>query len=92
MNDSLSRQLDRLEGHLREENPILLDAVRTFRRLDEVAWQLGLLPPDESMASQVPWWPLIAVLGTFSAGKSTFINGYLGRTFGAEGVAALAAE
>ena len=80
MNDSLAQQLDRLEGHLREENPILLDAVRTFRRLDEVAWKLGLLPPDQSLASQVPWWPLIAVLGTFSAGKSTFINGYLGQT------------
>ena len=79
MNESLSQQLDRLEGHLREENPILLDAVRTFRRLDEVAWRIGLLPPDESLASQVPWWPLIAVLGTFSAGKSTFINGYLGQ-------------
>ena len=80
MNDSLSQQLDRLERHLREENPILLDAVRTFRRLDEVAWKLGLLPSDQSLASQVPWWPLIAVLGTFSAGKSTFINGYLGQT------------
>ena len=79
MNDSLTRQLDRLEGHLREENPILLDAVRTFRRLDEVAWKLGLTPPDRSLASQVPWWPLVAVLGTFSAGKSTFINGYLGQ-------------
>ena len=79
MNDSLSQQLDRLEGHLREENPILLDAVRSFRRLDEVAWRLGLLPSDQSLASQVPWWPLIAVLGTFSAGKSTFINGYLGQ-------------
>ncbi len=78
MND-LSQQLDRLEGHLREENPILLDAVRSFRRLDEVAWRLGLLPSDESLASHVPWWPLIAVLGTFSAGKSTFINGYLGQ-------------
>ena len=80
MNDSLSQQLDRLEGHLREENPILLDAVRSFRRLDEVAWRLGLLPPDQSLATRVPWWPLIAVLGTFSAGKSTFINGYLGQT------------
>ena len=80
MNDSLSQQLDRLERHLREENPILLDAVRTFRRLDEVAWKLGLLPADQSLASHVPWWPLIAVLGTFSAGKSTFINGYLGQT------------
>ena len=80
MNDSLARKLDHLEGHLREENPILLDAVRTFRRLDEVAWKMGLLPPDQSLASQVPWWPLIVVLGTFSAGKSTFINGYLGQT------------
>ena len=79
MNESLSQQLDRLEGHLREENPILLDAVRTFRRLDEVAWRIGLVPTDESLASRVPWWPLIAVLGTFSAGKSTFINGYLGQ-------------
>ena len=80
MNESLARKLDHLEGHLREENPILLDAVRAFRRLDEVAWKMGLLPPDHSLASQVPWWPLIAVLGTFSAGKSTFINGYLGQT------------
>ena len=79
MKDSVVQQLDRLERHLREENPILLDAVRTFRRLDEVAWRLGLLPPDESLASQVPWWPLIAVLGTFSAGKSTFINAYVGQ-------------
>ena len=79
MSDTLSQQLDRLEGHLREENPILLDAVRTFRRLDEVGWRIGLLPSDQSFASQVPWWPLIAVLGTFSAGKSTFINGYLGQ-------------
>ena len=79
MKDSVVQQLDRLERHLREENPILLDAVRTFRRLDEVAWRLGLLSPDESLANQVPWWPLIAVLGTFSAGKSTFINGYVGQ-------------
>ena len=79
MKDSAVRQLDRLERHLREENPILLDAVRTFRRLDEVAWRLGLLPPDESLANQVPWWPLVAVLGTFSAGKSTFINAYVGQ-------------
>ena len=79
MKDSVVQQLDRLERHLREENPILLDAVRSFRRLDEAVWRLGLLSPDESLANQVPWWPLIAVLGTFSAGKSTFINGYVGQ-------------
>lgn len=77
---SVSHLLDRLEHHLREENPLLLDAVRTFRRLDDVAWRAGLLPPHASLARQVPWWPIVVVLGTFSAGKSTFINRYLGQT------------
>jgi GTPase SAR1 family protein len=27
---------------------------------------------------QIPWWPLISVLGTYSSGKSTFINHYIG--------------
>ncbi len=80
MTSSHAAMLDRLERHLREENPVLLDAVQSFRRLDKVGWRLGLLPPEQSFASQVTWWPLIAVLGAFSAGKSTFINGYLGQT------------
>jgi hypothetical protein len=39
---------------------------------------MGLLNTEQSYATQIPWWPLIAVLGTFSSGKSTFINHYLG--------------
>jgi GTPase Era involved in 16S rRNA processing len=39
---------------------------------------MGLLPRSGSFAMQIPWWPLISVLGTFSSGKSTFINHYLG--------------
>jgi hypothetical protein len=27
---------------------------------------------------RIPWWPMISVLGLFSAGKSSFINSYLG--------------
>ena len=77
--DSVQRRLNDLETHLEQENPILLSAVQSFRTLDRVAYDMGLMPENRSFASQVPWWPLISVLGTFSAGKSTFINDYLGQ-------------
>jgi len=73
----LENRLESLENHLRNENPILLNAVQSFRKLDGVARRLGLLTLDESYATRIPWWPLIAVLGTYSSGKSTFINHYL---------------
>ncbi len=72
------KRLDQLETHLREENPILLTAVREFRALDRIAHRMRLLRPEESFANKVPWWPIVSVLGTFSAGKSTFVNGFLG--------------
>ncbi len=75
---SINKYLDNLEKHLSEENPVLLDATKGFRAIDEIASQIGLLKEGESTASQIPWWPLISILGTFSAGKSTFINHYLG--------------
>ncbi|MGC1952422.1 MAG: dynamin family protein [Gammaproteobacteria bacterium] len=74
---SLNLRLQRLEAHLEQENPVLLQAVKSFRTLDSVGYRLGLLRTDESYATKVPWWPLISVLGTFSSGKSTFINHYL---------------
>ena len=74
----IDNRLQHLEAHLQQENPVLLSTVQSFRRLDAVAQRMGLLAADESFATQIPWWPLIAVLGTFSAGKSTFINDYLG--------------
>jgi hypothetical protein len=74
----IAHRLRSLETHLEQENPVLLHAVQSFRALDKVAYRLGLLTPDRSFATQIPWWPLIAVLGTFSSGKSTFINHYLG--------------
>lgn len=72
------QKLTSLEQHLRNENPLLVDAVKSFRRLDRVGRRMGLLGPDQSYATQIPWWPLVSVLGTFSAGKSTFINHFLG--------------
>jgi GTPase Era involved in 16S rRNA processing len=77
--ESVQRRLNDLENHLEQENPILLSTVQSFRTLDRVAYDMGLMPENRSFASQVPWWPLISVLGTFSAGKSTFINDYLGQ-------------
>jgi GTPase Era involved in 16S rRNA processing len=77
--ESVQRRLNALESHLEQENPILLSTVQSFRTLDRVAYDMGLMPQNRSFASQVPWWPLISVLGTFSAGKSTFINDYLGQ-------------
>ncbi|MEG3639739.1 dynamin family protein [Magnetococcus sp. PR-3] len=73
----VKRRLDSLENHLQEENPVLIQAVRHFRELDAIAYKLGILDPDDSYATRVPWWPLISILGTFSAGKSTFINTFL---------------
>lgn len=77
---NIYKRLKSLEAHLAEEhpdNPVLAKAVHSFRKLDRVAQSIGLLDRNESYATYVTWWPMIAVLGTFSAGKSTFINSYL---------------
>jgi hypothetical protein len=78
-------RLQNLEAHLRQENPLLLSTVNSFRVLDKVAYRMGLLPRSSSYAMQIPWWPLISVLGTFSSGKSTFINHYLGQKLQSSG-------
>jgi len=75
---AIDQRLKNLEAHLEQENPVLLGTVQSFRTLDRVAYGMGLLEKDQSYATQIAWWPLISVLGTFSAGKSTFINHFLG--------------
>lgn len=72
-------RIKRLKDHLKEENPVLAEVVGSFQELDQVARKLGLMDTDDSYATQVSWWPVIAVLGTFSAGKSTFLNQLIGR-------------
>ena len=76
----VTQRLQNLERHLQRENPILLKVVAAFRELDKVAYRMGLLQRTQSYAMMVPWWPLISILGTFSSGKSTFINNYLAFT------------
>jgi len=75
---SVNKRLKELEQYLNNENPILVSVVKSFHKLDKVGYATGLLDRDESFANQVSWWPLVSVLGTFSAGKSTFINSLLG--------------
>ncbi len=75
---AIENRLKQLEDHLQRENPILIEAVKSFKELDTIAFRMGLIANDESYATQIPWWPLISILGTFSAGKSTFINSFLG--------------
>jgi hypothetical protein len=74
----IEARLQNLEAHLKMENPVLLEVVQSYRELDRVGRRMGLLEKEESFASRISWWPLVAVLGTFSAGKSTFINYTLG--------------
>lgn len=77
---SIVKRFESLRKHLQRENPVLLDAVGGFQKLDSIGYTTGLLESDESYSTQIPWWPLISILGTFSAGKSSFINSYLGST------------
>ena len=74
---AVEQRIATLEAHLKQEHPLLLDVVKTFRKLDKVAYRLGILSREESFATRIPWWPLVAVLGTFSSGKSSFINYFL---------------
>jgi GTPase SAR1 family protein len=74
---ALQQRIKKLRSHLAQENPLLLQVVKSFRVLDGVAYRLGMLDDTTSFTTRVPWWPMISVLGTFSSGKSTFINYYL---------------
>jgi GTPase SAR1 family protein len=85
----IQKRLEDLKNHLAQENPILRDVVDGFRELDLVARQLGILEASQSYVNRVSWWPMISVLGTFSSGKSTFINHYLGRTLQRTGTQAV---
>ena len=75
---ALRQRIKKLRSHLAQENPLLLQVVKSFRGLDSVAYRLGMLDDTTSFTTRVPWWPMISVMGTFSSGKSTFINFYLG--------------
>lgn len=74
---NLKARIKSLRSHIKNENPLLVDVVDHFCELDKLAYKLGILTGKESYTTDISWWPLISVLGTFSAGKSTFINHYV---------------
>lgn len=74
----MQQRLESLQTHLKQENPVLVAVVDRYKKLDAISHKIGLLTPGESYATRISWWPLISILGTFSAGKSSFINSYLG--------------
>ncbi len=78
MSHFLKKRLASLENHLTKENPALLEVLPTYYKMDKLLYRTGLLDKESSLASRISWWPLISVLGTFSSGKSTFINDYIG--------------
>jgi len=69
----------KLKQHLKEENPVLLEVISVYEKLDKTAHSVGFITSAESYTTNISWWPLISILGTFSAGKSTFVNEYLGQ-------------
>ena len=75
----ISERIERLQRSLVQENPVLLNVVKSYQKLDKIAYAMGVLDKNNSYIEQISWWPLIAVLGTFSAGKSSFINQYVNR-------------
>ena len=74
---NLKARIKSLRHHLSTENPLLVSVVDQFCELDKIAYRLGLISNKQSYTTDISWWPLISVLGTFSAGKSTFINHYV---------------
>jgi hypothetical protein len=82
--------LDRLKKHLSgEQHPILLDVLEGFERLDALAARVGAIGGGESLAKTVRWWPVVSLLGTYSSGKSTFINDLVGMKVQKDGIQAV---
>jgi len=73
----MNQRLINLKERLKQENPVLSQVVDSFQELDYISRRLGFFHSEESHATRTSWWPLISILGIYSAGKSTFINHYL---------------
>jgi len=79
MQDKITiERIKSLQEHLKQENPLLVSVVDKFIELDQIGLGLGVLDSRDSYTTEISWWPLISILGTFSAGKSSFINQYVG--------------
>jgi hypothetical protein len=66
-----------IRKHLERENPVLKEVIDGFFTLDTLLRSIGYFSSQESLTKKMSWWPVISILGTYSAGKSSFINYYL---------------
>lgn len=73
----VSASLRHLEVQLADKNPALLQAFRLYHELDQVAYDLGLIGIDDSLANKTSWSPVITVVGDIHSGSHTFIDRYL---------------
>ena len=74
---SVHSSLHQIEQQLADKNPALLQAFRLYHELDQVAYEMGLIGMDDSLANKTSWSPIITVIGEPSSGKNEFINQYL---------------
>ena len=74
---TVSSSLHLIEQQLADKNPALLQAFRLYHELDQVAYDLGLIGMDDSLANKTSWSPIITVIGDSSSGRNEFINRYL---------------
>ena len=75
---TISSSLQHVELQLADKNPALLQAFRLYHELDQVAYDLGLIGMDDSLANKTSWSPVITVIGDAASGANDFINRYLG--------------
>jgi hypothetical protein len=74
---SVSSSLQHVEIQLADKNPALLQAFRLYHELDQVAYNLGLIDVDDSLANKTSWSPVITLIGDPSSGRDAFVNQYL---------------
>lgn len=74
---SVSSSLQHVEIQLADKNPALLQAFRLYHELDQVAYDLGLIGMDDSLANKTSWSPVITVIGDSGSGNNDFVNRYL---------------
>lgn len=76
--EAVRTRIANLKAHIGAENPELAAMVGSYEDMDGVLRRLRLLRDDETLAARISWWPVVSVLGMFSAGKSTAINDLVG--------------
>lgn len=77
---TISKHLTNLENQFSPSSPTLQKAVKTYQKLDQLEFELGLLDNDDTTARRSSWWPTVSLLGGFSTAKSEFIDRYLNTT------------